>query len=140
VERETHVPRSRCVIKQDYLVQWLDGRHPELTYYTGTNPRLRRLARNLKQIEVRHIDKFCAEFGTNGQYGCGVVPGHWYPRSAGDLPRERYWRLAFQFALAWARQREGSRPPGPRRTTNCPPPVPLRTTPRGVRLAPRTTR
>lgn len=126
VEREAHVRRSRCVIKQDYLVQWLDGRRPGLTYYTGTNARLTKISRSLKQIEIRHISKFCAEFGTNGQYGCGKLPGHWYERADSGLPHERYWRLAFQFALAWARERERTRAGGPRRKTNCPPQVQMR--------------
>lgn len=123
-QAETFVRGSQCVIKQDYLVQWLDGRARSLSYYSGVPARLRRAAKGLKRIELRHIKDFCNDFGVDGDYGCSIrtrrrLPSHHYTRRDSDLPGEREWQLAFQFALAWARKKEKSRPGGPRRKTQC---------------------
>lgn len=121
---ESFVRGSRCVIKQDYLVQWLNGRKPSLTYYSGLTPRLKKAARGLANIELRHIKQFCKDFGVDGDYGCEqlgrtLLPTHHYTRTHRHLPKEREWVLAFQFALAWARKKERARSGGPRKKTSC---------------------
>ncbi len=123
-QAESFVRSSKCVIKQDYLVQWLDGRKKALAYYSGLPARMKRAAKGLKSVELRHIRRFCKDFGVDGDYGCQrigsrVLPSHHYSRKHHDLPGEREWQLAFQFALAWARKKEKARSAGPRRKTSC---------------------
>lgn len=86
-------------IDQDYLVQWRDGRTPEVSYYSGIPKQFRKI-----RPDIWHdIARFCAEFGHRGQYGCPEQLNHSY-RDASDpsLPREEPWPKDFNDAVARA--------------------------------------
>lgn len=88
-------------IDQDYLVQWRDGRMPEVSYYSGIPKRYRRV-----RPEIWHdITDFCAEFGHKGQYGCPDHLDHSY-RDEHDprLPQEPPWPAEFKRAITQARR------------------------------------
>ncbi|TME86821.1 MAG: hypothetical protein E6I44_12095 [Chloroflexi bacterium] len=88
-------------LDQDYLVQWRDGRAPEVSYYSGIPKRYR----DVRAEIWRDIADFCTEFGHRGQYGCPDQLNHSYrDETDSRLPQEPPWPDEFARAVSIARR------------------------------------
>lgn len=83
------------LIEQDFLVQWRDGRVPEVSYYSGIPRRLRSVRPEVWQ----NIADFCPDFGSGGQYRCPTLDHHYSGLDDPHLPREDPWPTFFQDAM-----------------------------------------
>lgn len=86
-------------IEQDYLVQWRDGRTPEVSYYSGKPESMRAVYPEIWQL----IELFCPEFGAGGQYRCPKLSHHYSGLDDPDLPQEEPWPRYFAAAMERAR-------------------------------------
>lgn len=105
-------PVSTKVIRQDYFVVWLNGSE-EMRYYSGGPASWKAQGK----LYWHDIDEFCVSDGFRGPGGCYGCeprpkagdperPKHYYAPSDPGLkmnPPES-WRLAFELALAVARE------------------------------------
>lgn len=102
------VKRGNSVtIKQDYLVQWRDGREPEVTYFSGI-PKARLSTRpDISQP----IADFCGELRNDGQYGCPDHLDHHYADELDvRLPQKAPWPKEFAAAMSLARASGAPKP------------------------------
>lgn len=97
-------------IEQDYLVQWLDGRTPEVSYYSGKPKSMRAVYPEIWQ----RIQTFCDEFGAGGQYRCPNLSHHYSGLGDPDLPQEEPWPRYFALAMKRARALMGGSTSGSR--------------------------
>jgi hypothetical protein len=90
-------------IDQDYLIQWRDGRTPEVSYFSGVPRRFRQIRPEI----WLDIKEFCPEFGHNGQYRCPDLDHSYSDETDPNLPQEPPWPEEFARAMSRARSLAG---------------------------------